>query len=61
MGDALIEPVYPRRHSPFWETGPEPGRRVARFFAGDPNAMRLVGAAKPGFALWLALRQYREE
>jgi hypothetical protein len=61
MGDALVELVFPREHSLLWEGGPEWSRRVARFFAENPNLMRLVGAAQLGFGLWLALRQYRED
>jgi hypothetical protein len=60
IGDAVIELVAPKRHSLLWETGPEWSRRVARFFAENPNRMRLLGAAQLGFGLWLALRQYRE-
>ena len=61
IGDAVIELVSPRRHSLLWETGPEWSRRVARFFAENPNLMRLLGGAQLAFGLWLALRQYREE
>lgn len=61
IGDAVIELVSPRQHSLLWEAGPESSRRVARFFAKNPNLMRLLGAAQLGFGLWLALRQYREE
>ena len=59
IGDAVIELVAPREHSLLWETGPEGSRRVARFFAQNPNLMRLLGAAQLAFGLWLALRQYR--
>jgi hypothetical protein len=59
IGDAVIELVSPREHSLLWETGPEGSRRVARFFAKNPNSMRLLGAAQLTFGLWLALRQYR--
>lgn len=60
IGDAVIELVSPRRHSLLWEAGPEASRRVARFFAENPNLMRLLGLAQLGFGLWLAGRQYRE-
>ena len=60
IGDAVIELVSPRQHSLLWEVGPGWSRRVARFFAENPNLMRLLGAAQLGFGLWLALRQYRE-
>lgn len=59
IGDAVIELVSPRDHSLLWETGPERVRKVARFFAENPNLMRLLGAAQLAFGLWLALRQYR--
>jgi hypothetical protein len=60
IGDAVIELVAPKRHSLLWETGPEWSRRTARFFAENPNLMRLLGAAQLGFGLWLAGRQYRD-
>jgi hypothetical protein len=60
IGDAVIELVSPRQHSLLWEVGPWWSRRIARFFAENPNQMRLLGAAQLGFGLWLALRQYRE-
>jgi len=43
-----------------WEVGPEGVRNVARFFAENPNLMRLLGAAQIAFGVWLALRQYRD-
>ena len=61
IGDAVIELVSPRQHSLLWEVGPGWSRRVARFFAENPNQMRLLGAAQLVFGLWLALRQYRED
>jgi hypothetical protein len=61
IGDGAIELVSPREHSLLWEVGPEGVRKVARFFAGNPNYMRLIGAAQIALGLWLALRQYREE
>jgi hypothetical protein len=61
MGDAIVELVSPRQHSLLWEVGPGWSRRIARFFAENPNLMRLLGAAQLGFGLWLALRQYRED
>ena len=60
IGDAVVEVVSPRQHSLLWEAGPEGTRRVARFFAENPNLMRLLGLAQLGFGLWLAGRQYRE-
>lgn len=60
MGDAIVELVSPREHSLLWEVGPGWSRSVARFFAENPNLMRILGAAQLGFGLWLALRQYRE-
>jgi hypothetical protein len=61
IGDGTIELVSPREHSLLWEVGPEDARKVVRFFAENPNYMRLIGAAQMAFGLWLALRQYREE
>jgi hypothetical protein len=60
VGDGAIELVSPREHSLLWEVGPESTRKVARFFAENPNYMRLIGAAQIALGLWLALRQYRE-
>ena len=37
---------------------PRKVRKVARFFAGNPNLMRLLGAAQVAFDIWLAKRQY---
>ena len=59
IGNATMELVSPRGRSLPWETGPEGNRKVARFFAENPNLMRLPGAARPAIGLWLALRQYR--
>ena len=61
IGDAVVELVSPRQHSLLWEVGPGWSRRIARFFAENPNQMRLLGAAQLVFGLWLALRQYRED
>ena len=60
IGDGIIELVSPREHSLLWEVGPEGARKTARFFAENPNVMRLLGASQVAFGLWLALRQYRE-
>jgi hypothetical protein len=60
VGDGAIELVSPREHSLLWELGPESTRKIARFFAENPNYMRLIGAAQIALGLWLALRQYRE-
>ena len=60
LGDGMIALVSPREHSLLWEVGPEGARKTARFFAENPNLMRLLGASQVAFGLWLALRQYRE-
>jgi len=60
IGDGMIELISPREHSLLWEFGPDSVRNVARFFAENPNLMRLLGATQVAFGLWLALRQYRE-
>ena len=61
IGDGVIELVAPKQHSLLWVSGPEGARKVARFFADNPNYMRLLGLAQIGFGVWLSLRQYREE
>ena len=60
VGDGIVALVSPREHSLLWEVGPEGARKTARFFAENPNLMRLLGASQAAFGLWLALRQYRE-
>jgi hypothetical protein len=60
IGDGMIEVISPRDHSLLWEVGPEGARKVARFFAENPNYMRLLGASQVAFGIWLALRQYRD-
>jgi hypothetical protein len=61
IGDGVMEIVAPREHSRLWETGPETGRKAARFFAENPNLIRLLGISQVAFGVWLALRQYRDE
>jgi hypothetical protein len=58
VGDGIIEVIFPREHSLLWEFGPARVRKVARFFAENPNLMRLLGAAQVAFGIWLAQRQY---
>ncbi len=58
IGDGAIELLAPREHSLLWDAGPESTRRIARFFAENPNYMRLLGAAQIAYGVWLALRQY---
>lgn len=58
IGDGAIELLAPTEHSLLWDAGPESVRRIARFFAENPNLMRLLGAAQIAFGVWLALRQY---
>ena len=61
IGDGAIEVLAPREHSRLWEAGPEAARKVARFFAENPNYMRVLGASQIGFGIWLALKQYEED
>ncbi|MEW6636113.1 MAG: hypothetical protein AB1425_04775 [Actinomycetota bacterium] len=61
IGDGIIALLAPRGHSLLWETGPQGFRKIARFFAENPNHMRALGAAEVAFGLWLALRQYRDD
>jgi hypothetical protein len=58
IGDGAIALLAPREHSLLWDAGPESARRIARFFAENPNYMRLLGAAQIAYGVWLALRQY---
>ena len=59
IGDGALSFVAPREHSLLWEVGPEGIRKITRFFADNPNYMRLLGASQIAFGLWLAFRQYR--
>ncbi|MGH3086494.1 MAG: hypothetical protein ACRDSJ_04155 [Rubrobacteraceae bacterium] len=59
IGDGVIEALAPREHSLLWQVGP--GKGVARFFAGNPKYMRLLGVSQIAFGIWLAMRQYRED
>ncbi len=61
IGDGAIDLISPREHSLLWDVGPEEARKAVRFFAENPNYLRLIGAVQIAFGLWLALRQYREE
>jgi hypothetical protein len=58
VGDGIIAMIFPTEHSLLWEFGPARVRKVARFFAGNPNLMRLLGASQVAFGIWLAKRQY---
>jgi hypothetical protein len=60
VGDGIVEVIFPREHSLLWEFDPSRVRKVARFFAENPNLMRLLGAAQVAFGIWLAQRQYHE-
>jgi hypothetical protein len=60
IGDGALELLVPRGHSLLWVVGPK-SAKVARFFADNPNYMRLLGLAQIVFGVWLALRQYSEE
>jgi hypothetical protein len=59
VGDGIIAVISPTEHSLLWESGPARVRKVVRFFAENPNLMRLLGAAQVAFGIWLAQRQYR--
>lgn len=61
IGDGVIAFLAPRQHSLLWASDPASIRKVARYFADNPNYMRLLGLTQIGFGVWLALRQYREE
>ena len=60
IGDGIIEVIFPTEHSLLWEFGPASVRKGARFFAENPNLMRLLGAAQVAFGVWLVQRQYHE-
>ncbi|HWS81497.1 MAG TPA: hypothetical protein VN178_10775 [Rubrobacter sp.] len=58
LGDGIIAVIFPTEHSLLWEFGPARVRKIARFFAENPNLMRLLGAAQVAFGIRLAKRQY---
>ncbi len=58
VGDGIIGVIFPTEHSLLWEFGPARVRKVARFFAENPNLMRLLGTAQVAFGIWLAQRLY---
>ncbi len=61
IGDGALALIAPKEHSLLWEVGPEGIRKTTRFFADNPNYMRLLGANQIAFGVWLAFRQYWEE
>jgi hypothetical protein len=58
VGDGIIAVIFPTEHSLLWEFGPARVRKLARFFAENPNLMGLLGSAQVAFGIWLAQRQY---
>ena len=61
IGDGVVALLAPRQHSLLWgDVGPESARKIARFFADNPNYMRLLGLTQIAFGVWLAFEQYRE-
>jgi hypothetical protein len=58
VGDGIIEMIFPAEHSLLWEFGSTRVRKVAHFFAENPNLMRLLGVAQVAFGIWVAQRQY---
>ncbi len=60
FSDGSVDLIAPRAHSLLWEAGPEGTRRVTRFFADNPNHVRLLGPAQIGLGVRLASGQYRE-
>jgi hypothetical protein len=60
IGDGTVGLIAPREH---WllPAGLQGTYKVARFFADNPNYIRLLGLAQIGFGFWPAPRQYREE
>lgn len=61
IGYGVLELLTPKQHSLLWASGPASVRKLIRFFADNPNYMRLLGLIHIGFSVWLVFRQYREE
>ena len=62
IGDGVIAVLAPRQHSLLWAgAGPESARKIACFFADNPNYMRLLGVTQIAWGLWLAFEHYKEE
>ena len=45
IGDAVLTPLFPRRHCLLWKFGPQPYRDLMQEFAAQPGMTRLLGAA----------------
>lgn len=62
IGDGVMALLAARQHSLLWaDVGPESARKIARFFADNPNYMRILGLTQIAWGLWLAFEQYKEE
>ena len=61
IDDGVLELLAPKQHSLLWAAGPASVRKLTRFFADNPNYIRLLGLTQISFGVWLAFRQYREE
>ncbi len=59
IGDGTVGLIAPREHS-LLPAGPQGTRKVARFFADNPNYIHLLGLAQISFRVWPAPKQYRE-
>lgn len=60
IGDGVVTPAVPRRHTQLWRSGPKVWRKAMGGFAERPVLTRILAAAETLAGLWLALRQYRE-
>ena len=58
IGDGTVGPIV-LRELPLLPAGPQGAHKVARFFAGNPNCVRLLGLTQIGLGVRAALRQYR--
>ena len=61
IDDGVLELLAPKQHSLLWASDPASVRKLTRFFADNPNYIRLLGLTQISFGVWLAFRQYREE
>ena len=62
IDDGGLELLAPKQHSPLWASGrASVVRKVTRFFADNPNYMRLLGLIHISFSVCLTFRQYQEE
>ncbi|MDQ5813995.1 MAG: hypothetical protein M3289_04655, partial [Actinomycetota bacterium] len=49
IGDGVLELLAPKQHSCLWASGPASVRKLTRFFADNPNYIRLLSLTQISF------------